>query len=324
MKKAILLLFIALAGFRLSAQTCCSSGIPIASNLGFQSQGAKVLQFSLGFEQNRLNSLFNEKSRLEDNNRLRITNTGLVRVSYGVHKYLNIEALIPYVSQVRRITQNNGELDEEGGHGIGDVTILAESTFIQKDFSSFSLGAGIKIPTGANDLRNSAGFLLINDLQLGSATYDYLLRGAFSSIPAGRPSSSIFVNSTFIYKGINERYLGSQTYKFGNEIQATLGYSDQFFFHKTLFYPSASVRFRRAIRDEINNNELTNTGGTWLFGRLALGLEIFKGSRVSLTTEFPLYTFVDGIQLSPSLVYNVSFYKSFYLGRKDDVKLSTF
>ena len=293
-----------------SAQTCCSGGIPIAANLGFQSKGANTLQMSLGFEQNRLESLYNEREKLDDSNRLRITNTGLARFAYGINERLDIETLIPYVSQLRRIKQNNGEFNSERGSGIGDITLLAQYAIIQKQFYMLSIGSGLKLPNGANDLRNNAGFLLINDLQLGSNTFDYIARVASSYIPAFRPSSSLYINGTFISRGTNKVYLGSEHYKFGNEIQVSVGYSDQMFLKDLVVYPSLSTRLRAAKKDVINNNLLDNTGGNWLFGRIGLAVDIYKGHRISVNFEIPLYTDVDGTQLSPDYIYNISWYKA--------------
>ena len=298
------------------AQTCCSSGIPIASNLGFQSKGSGMLQVSLGLEHNRLSTLFNESEALPESNRLRTTNSGLLRLAYGFTDRLNIETLIPYVSQLRVITQNNGEKNNEGGHGIGDITFIAQFDLFQRTFSTLTIGGGVKLPTGANDLRNSNGFLLVNDLQLGSNAFDFMVRGAYSVVPSFRPTSSIFANAIYLSKGVNKAYLGSEEYKFGNEIQANLGISDQILIAKSMVYPSVALRFRQAIRDHINSNQLTNTGGSWLFAKLGLGFDIFNDHRLSLNFELPLYTFVDGTQLSPDFIINVSYYKSFSLSKE--------
>ena len=233
-----------------SAQTCCSSGVPIASNLGFQPMDRNVLQVSLGYEHNRLATLYSESEVLDNNNRLRVTNSGLARLAYSFSDRLSIETLLPYVGQRRVITQNNGEINEDGGHGLGDLTALVQFVLIQNQFSSFSIGGGIKLPSGANDLRNKNGLLLINDLQLGSGATDYLARIAAMRSLTLRPSVSFFVNSTAIFRGTNDKYLGSESYKFGNEIQANVGYADQLFFLRTFIYPSASFRFRHALQDD--------------------------------------------------------------------------
>lgn len=297
------------------AQTCCSSGIPIASNLGFQSKGKSKLQVSLGLEHNRLSTLYIGSEALVESNRLRTTNSGLLRLAYGFSDRINLETLIPYVSQLRVITQNNGEKNNEGGHGIGDITLIAQYDILQKPFSSLTIGGGVKMPTGANDLRNANGFLLINDLQLGSNTYDFIGRAAYTFVPNFKPTASIFANTIYLSKGVNKTYLGSQEYKFGNEVQANLGISDQLLIFKALIYPSLSLRFRHALRDDINNNELTNTGGSWLFGKLGLGVNLYNDHRVSVNFELPFYTFVDGTQLSPDFILNISYHKTFNLAK---------
>jgi len=204
----------------LVAQTCCSSGVPIASNLGFQPKERNVLQVSLAYEYNRLETLYNESEVLDNNNRLRITNSGLARLAYSFHDRISIEALLPYVGQQRVITQNNGETNEDGGHGVGDVTALAQFVIVENQFSSFSVGGGIKLPTGANDLR------------------------------------------------------GSQSYKFGNEIQANVGCSDQLFFLNTLIYPSASFRFSRYSLLETRCSLIVFDNNSWDFFEPYISAEI--------------------------------------------------
>jgi hypothetical protein len=301
----------------MNAQTCCSSGVPIASNIGFQPQSRNVLQISLAYENNRLATLYNETDVLDGNNRLRTTNTGLARIAYNIHKRVIIEAMIPYVHQTRSITQNNGQLNEEGGHGIGDVTFLGQYVLIENQFSTFSVGGGIKLPSGTTDLENSIGILLVNDLQIGTGAIDYLARISTVRTLTLRPSVSFFLNATSVFRGTDNDYLGSESYKFGNEIQANVGYSDQVFFLKTLVYPSLSVRFRRALKDDINSNLLENTGGTWVFGRAALGIDLYKGNRLSVAMEYPLFTKVDGTQLSPSYILNLSYYKAIDFSASD-------
>ncbi len=310
MRNLLAFLFIVLSVISGLSQTCCSSGVPIASNLGFQPQGGNVLQLSLAYEYNRLTSLYNESVVLDDDRRLRTTNTALFRAAYGLHKRVDLEILLPYVRQLREVTLNSGEKERDGGQGIADATLLTQITVVENQFASFSIAGGIKLPTGANDLRNRLGFLLVNDLQLGSNSIDYLARIAFVRNLSMRPSVSLFFNSTAIFRGANDEYLGSQKYKFGNEIQANLGYSDQAFLWKTLVYPSLSLRFRHAVRDEVNDNSLENTGGSWLFGRASFGVDLYKGNRLSIAGEYPLFTKVDGTQLSPDYIINFSYYKA--------------
>jgi len=51
---------------QMKAQSCCSGGVPIASNLGFGSAEKKVLQLSFNLDYNKLTSLFSNSDRLDD------------------------------------------------------------------------------------------------------------------------------------------------------------------------------------------------------------------------------------------------------------------
>lgn len=309
--RGLLFIFVLTGSWTYSlAQTCCSSGVPIASNLGFQPQGEKVLQLSLVMEYNHLSTLYDGRTVLDDDRRLRTTTSALTRLAYGLHRRVQIEMLVPYVNQTRTVVLNNGGSSMEVSRGLGDITSLVQFVLIENAFSNVSLGGGVKFPTGANDLRNSQGLLLINDLQTGSNTYDYLFRLSSIRNLTLRPSVSFFLHATTILRTKNEEYLNTQTYRFGNELQINLGYSDQIFVFKTLAYPTLSLRWRQALSDHINGNILDNTGGSWLFGRGGIGMDVFKGHRLSISGEYPLFTKVEGTQLSPDYIINVSYYKA--------------
>ena len=122
---AILLVFFTCMG-NASAQTCCSGGVPLSSNIGFTSSGQGAVQVAFAFEQNNLKTLYSENNVLELNNRERLTKSFLARIGYGLTDRFSLESLLPFVNQVRNIIQNNGILNTESTKGIGDVVLLGK------------------------------------------------------------------------------------------------------------------------------------------------------------------------------------------------------
>ncbi len=308
----VIVLFI-VAAIQLAGQTCCSGGVPISSNLGFQSSESGSLQLATAYEHNFLNTLYAESTVLPLNNRQRQTQSFLLRLSYNVTDRVGIEALLPYVIQRRDITQNSGDIDRESSNGIGDAVILLKYDLIKNITWNLNIGIGPKLSTGSSDQRNSIGLLLVNDLQPGSGATDIISRVALTHNLSARPSSSVYGQVVWTAKGTDPTYLGSQRYGFGSEVQVSGGISDQFITRLTTIYPAISLRYRNATRDTINDNSQENTGGKWVFLKASLGFDVMGENRISIAYERPVYTEVDGTQLSPDHIINFSFYRNFSL-----------
>ena len=301
------------------AQTCCSGGVPISSNLGFQSSDGGVLQIAVAHEANFLNTLYAESTVLPLNNRQRKTQSSLLRLAYNISHRWGVETLLPYVVQTRDITQNSGAINSERSSGIGDIVLLLKYDIIKNVTWNLNLGIGPKFSTGSSEERNSLGLLLVNDLQPGSGATDFIVRAALTHNLLSRPSTSVFAQAIWTSRGTDPDYLGTQTYGFGSEIQLSSGISDQLITPAGVFYPAVSLRYRQAERDAINDNSQENTGGSWLFLRGSLGYDLWKNGRIAFSYERPIITQVDGTQLSPDHILNVSFYTDFSFSAKPDI-----
>jgi len=96
--------------------------------------------------------------------------------------------------------------------------------------SNLNLGVGAKVPLGSSTETNSQGIILSADLQPGGNVWDLIFWSNISKSFNFRPSFNVSSQFTYRSTGINNEYLENSTYKFGNEFQAYLGFSDQFFF----------------------------------------------------------------------------------------------
>jgi hypothetical protein len=288
------------------SQTCCSGGIPLSNNIGLAILEKGTTQFGISYDYNNLNTLNSGSKKLDDNARLRITHSVLVNFNYAITNNFAVEGLFTWVNQRRKISQfGNKNLDETSG--VGDALVLLKynlGKFLGKN-SNFNVGFGTKIPLGSSTKKSAEGITLGADLQPGSNAWDFIYYTAFSKNLNIRPSFSI--SSRLIYRstGTNPSYFGDTTYKFGNEFQAFLGFSDQFVFFKTTISPSISIKYRNAQQDVVGGNNLDNTGGNWVFVVPDFSINVTPKILFSTKAEIPIYSNVDGTQLTPT--YRLTF-----------------
>lgn len=114
------------------SQTCCSGGVPLSVNLGFEGAAKGTLQTEWSYHLNYLATLKNGNEIYEDESRQRIIHSFLLKLGYSVNNWFAIDALFSYVLQERKIFFNDqillplgcdGELGIFGGtdtQGSGD------------------------------------------------------------------------------------------------------------------------------------------------------------------------------------------------------------
>lgn len=284
-----------------NAQTCCSGGIPLSNNIGMAILEKGTTQIGVAYDYNNLNTLNNGSEKLDDNARLRITHSVLVNASYAITNNFSVEGLFTWVNQRRRITQfGNVNLDQSSG--IGDALLLAKYNFkdvIGKN-SDLSVGIGAKIPLGSTTEKSDEGITLNADLQPGSNAWDLIYWTSVSKSMNFRPSLRLSSRVIFRSTGTNNDYFGDSTYKFGNDFQAFLGFSDQFLLFKTITSPSISFKYRNAKQDKIGGFNLDNTGGNWVSIIPNFSININTNLVFSTKAELPIYSNVDGTQLTPT------------------------
>ncbi|WP_142784384.1 transporter [Changchengzhania lutea] len=296
-----IILIVLLLFLNVNAQTCCSGGIPLSNNIGLPNYEKGTLQVGLSYDYNNLNTLNEGSNTLNDNSRLRITHSVLLNTSYSITDHLSAEGLFTWVSQRRKITQfGNQNLDKTSG--VGDAVILMKYNFnkVLGASSSFALGLGAKLPLGSSTKKNNQGITLNADLQPGSNAWDVIYWLSSSKNFDFRPSFTFSTRFTYRGTGTNNTYLENSTYKFGNEFQAFLGFSDEFLLLKTIVNTSISFKYRNAIKDKIDGFDLDNTGGDWVFLIPSFSMALSPNLSFSVKAELPLYSHVDGTQLTPT------------------------
>ena len=308
-----------LAALDLDAQTCCSGGVPIAANVGLPAGDKGTLQLTLNYDLNVLKTLKDGSRELEDRLRERQTQSFLLGISYAFTDRVSVDGFFSHVTQKRIITPLGLPENRVETNGIGDAVLLVKYKFTnpQKQSTQLVGGLGVKLPTGASDLRNN-GITLIADLQPGSGAWDGILWGNFIQNLKFRPTMNFISTITFRLTGENDDYFGSQIYELGDELQIRAGVSDRITIKNLIFDPSLSFRYRKARRDINDGTDLPNTGGDWIFIIPALSYNAGPSFSLNATAELPVFATVDGTQLSPSFRLNFGiFYKLNLRGQND-------
>lgn len=323
MPKFTLLLMLGISSyFSTYSQTCCSGGIPLSNSIGLPSSSKGTFLLGISYDYNNLNTLNNGNSELDDNARLRTTQSLLFNIGYSITTNFSVEALFTYVNQKRTITQF-GNVNTDEIYGVGDGVLLFKYNFnrIFEQNNTLRIGLGAKVPIGATDKKSENGILLNADMQPGSGAWDFIFWSFYSHSFSFRPSGEFIASATYRLTGTNNNYLNLTTYRFGPEFQSFIGYVDQFMINKTLINPGVRIKYRHAGRDEIGGFALDNTGGEWVSIIPSVDVEI--STKLNLLTKFeiPMYSYVEGTQLTPTYRITIGLFYNIDRRKKDLYKL---
>jgi hypothetical protein len=275
----------------------------------------------LSYDLNYLATLKNGSEIYADESRRRITQSILLKSGYQLTPWLAVDALFTYVFQDRRIVVPEG-VNQVQTNGLGDALLMARVVLskISVSGTELQLGLGPKIPLGTSDLRDQRGIALNADLQPGSGSWDAITWVYLARQLTIRPASVVSGRVVGRFNGTNREYLGSQSYRFGHSIQFFLGIGDQQLWGRQLLTPSVSLRYRYAFGDQINDRDLENTGGQWLYILPALSWHLNSRTILHLIPELPVYSKVGGTQLSPTFRMQAGIYV--LLGQSKTFKIS--
>ena len=301
------------------SQACCTGGAPLSSNLGIVHYKPNQLVVDLSYDYNKINKLYAGSTKLDDNQRERITKSSILRLSYALTNRFSLTAILPYVWQEQTVRSVVGS-NRQAANGIGDFVLLGQYSLIQSRNNQLIVAAGPKFPTGSTSKRgNEFDILLPPDLQPGTGSWDGI--GAISYVRSGfsRPTLSLISLVSYRYSFEVGRYDGQQKYRFGNELAINIGASDSFNLGKHVIKPSLQYRFRHTQKDENNGSEFPNTGGSWMYLVPAVNIQLSPSLQVHSNVEIPIHANVVGTQLITSfkgnigLNYTINFKKAKYL-----------
>ena len=285
----------------MAAQTCCSGGVPVASNLGLPPSEKGAIQLSLGYDLNVLETLKTGRETLEDDSRSRKTHTGLLEIGYAFSNKFSVDAFLSFVRQEREIRQFNNT-NFSATNGIGDAVLLFKYKLFNTvdNHTILQIGAGPKLPFGASDKRNEQGLTINADLQPGSGAWDLITWGQLAQVLRFRPSMSLNLTAIYSVKGVNDSYLGSQAYQFGKELQLAVGISERLTLGNMLFDPALTLRYRRQSEDILNDFPVPSTGGNWLFINPSLSYWVSPDLSFEAALTVPIRSDISGTQVTPT------------------------
>ncbi len=293
------------------AQTCCSGGVPLSSNLGMPPGNKGTWQFSISYDQNVLKALKEGNTKLNDRSRERLTRSILFEAGYGFSERILVDVFFSFVGQERTIRQF-GNTDFVSTSGLGDLALLFKYRITDPADTRQNLlaGGGPKIPTGRTDFTREDGIRLNADLQPGSGAWDFLLYGLYNRNFGFRPSMGLTSSIVYSFKGKNPDYFNGQSYHFGNELLAQISVTDKVNLGTEVFDVSITFRYRNQDVDKFNESILPNTGGRFLFLTPGASWFIAPSLAINLSGDIPLFTYVEGTQLAPAYRINIGVFLS--------------
>lgn len=147
-----------------------------------------------------------------------------LNLAYGITDDFTINVQLPYLS---RSNVREGHFDEDEGEaeverlgdseGIGDLTVLGQYRFFNRNETLAALLAGVKLPTGVTDRINDEDERFETEFQPGSGSFDPLLGVAAKQ--SWGPSS---ITGSLLYTIATE---GAQGTDLGDQFDYSLAYA---------------------------------------------------------------------------------------------------
>lgn len=305
-KKLLILGVMTLAGLfivspELPAQTCSCAATPLFNPLDFSTLKNRKWHFELTFKYHAMNDLVEGTQKVEDDTaRQRTAQFMLFDVRYALMSNLTIRAVFSVGRQYREIGISQSE--PVSTRGIGDSMLIVQYSplsYSATNTTEVSLGAGVKIPLGENNVR--VGVRASEDMQPGTGSWDFLGWGFVArQIPLWRWSE--------LFTGVSARLNGANEsgYSFGNEITVSLGARTQVANGLLL---SLYGRYRWAGSDQRFDAPLPNTGGHWIYVVPSVSLNITRDMGIKTEIELPVYRNLNGFrQFTSTFLVSVSLF----------------
>ena len=194
----------------LSGQVCSCGGAPLLNSLAFSGIGRGTVRVTLEYEYHNISDVVSGSRELSNDSQWQLTQSGILKISYGASQLLSVSALVTLVQKERAAA------DHILVRGIGDGVLLVNITLLPgklKANQALVLSGGLKAPLG-NPATELGGRLISLDLQPTSGGWDRIisLYGAHSFLD--RPLQ-LFIQTSYRWTGTNEPYAFSDLkYKF--------------------------------------------------------------------------------------------------------------
>lgn len=203
---------------------------------------------------------------------------------YPLHR-VQVLALMPY-----HFFEHTDEIATSHVSGLGDATLLLNYILLNNSEGTWRhtvlVGGGIKLPTGANNLALQSSGAIINSVQPGTGSTDFIASAAWT---ARHGAWGVATDAFYRWNTTNANGL-----RFGNRLNG----SAKFFYWKNVFQhlqilPNAGLFAETASYDVQNNYRQNNTGGSMVLGLLGLDVHLQHFS-AGITSQTPLTQSLNG------------------------------
>lgn len=200
-----------------------------------------------------------------------------IRGKYFVNSRLEINAILPYVSNSERY---NGYTSTIGG--MGDANFYAGYHLVQKLDENFKqqliAGAGIKLPTGKNDFKNTAGIRYSSLMQGGTGSTDGFV---YLNYMVGLGNFGASLNTSYKVNGKNSRQesIANSTTSFLNIFyKQRIGKDVQVMPSAQFFYEYSGGEKYNGVKtgEHVMNNLMGGVGADIFYKNVALNAGIQK------------------------------------------------
>ena len=266
-----------------------------AQTVGFESNAFRT--YSRILARNRLESDGEAVPDPEDRELFVFSQVFAVPVRIDGNTVLTVVA--PVLRKELGLNRPGGSRDELSNGGMGDMTVTLKRRFYRNDSLEGGIQAafiaGVKLPTGAHQDRDSEGNLLPSGLQLGSGSVDVPLGVTFTAF-----RDRIGFTSDFIYRLNNE----ADSFRFGDSanIDLALGYrlfpgSYKSFHDKVL---NVYLEFNTLLSQgaSLNGQEVLDSGGTVAFVSPGVQAVLTPRFLIEAALQIPVPQNLNGSQLA--------------------------
>lgn len=220
---------------------------------------------------------------------------------------LVVGASMPYLDKEKKTTIN-GERKSFSDSGFGDLTLFGKYQFFQRDAhlqtTRISALGKVKVPTGEDDEKTSAGVRLPASVQLGTGSDDYSLGIVFTHI-----KKRFGINADLMYTLKTE----ANSFEFGDTLNYDIAFGYRLLPEIYETYPAKHLNLflefngKLSQKNKQNNKRIDDSGRNTIF--ISPGIQFIPARNYLIEASFqkPIYEDLRGDQLDTDYSFNVGF-----------------
>ncbi len=217
-------------------------------------------------------------------------------LGYGVAENFQLSLSLGYYSAsgASDVEAEDGELETAtfNPDGFTDMVLSGKYRFYRGPLGQFAFIGGLKIPTGRDEVTNSAGERVEPSATAGSGSWDYVTGLAYSTFLTSR----LTLDASALYTFRTEH----DDFRLGNRVDAGVALAYRFnddvkAFPQTSAFVEANLR--HLSMSEEGGEDDVNTGGTTFFVSPGFRVRFSPAVAFSLAVQVPLAQDLNGEQL---------------------------